>query len=733
MAKSEGYTEKYRASGQLNGELNVRANPYDFGANVGKALQEAGQARGQMAEAKLAEGRSYANMANAWSNANEQIYKYETEQDVTGVHVAMAAKRAQYQQIVSDELNKAQPGDTNFVSRISDLVDKDITDMSQSVKTGVGQQTFAQSSSALKAQVLQQAIAGQGALDEKYAVVQHKTLQDSLSSAAGDTPDQWQDIIKQGHATIDDPNGSYRRVDGATRQKFKDAITESVKVSAALGAIRRDPNAIINGMSPEIKKALDDYQKNPPTPGMPPDLKADTVKPYDAGQIAAMNRRLSVPTKYDPWIEQAARENGIDPRELKLRIAAESNFDPNAKSSQGAVGIMQFTPETAKRYGINPNDPRDAIFGGAQMLRDYIKKAGGDMSKVDMMYYGGESGTGWGPNTKQYAANLAAVRQQAGLAVTRSPESFAPSPLAGMSDKTLTNNMPGFMKGLPEEKVDQLLNHAHAVSQANQADLERARVAQERSLKLSQESEMTRLIQQIYDPKGKGAITATDISTNAVLDPHQMLQMQNVLTHYENEQSNAAKSHPDNYMDMVSRIYAPNGDPKKLYNDSEIFVAMNAGKLGAKEAIELRNLLINEKNGVGSTIRQNMMDAYNSAEKALSQNPKLEMAERRNPGTVRELASRFYHHMEDKVSEYQKANKDPAELFRNPKNQDYFYNPELLRSFMPSAAAAKAATKVVQNEASDLPTFNSKEDPGYAKLPVGSPYRRPDGSVWKKQ
>jgi len=67
----------------------------------------------------------------------------------------------------------------------------------------------------------------------------------------------------------------------------------------------------------------------------------------------------------------AAVENGIDPRWFAATILQESAFEPRAVSVAGAVGIAQFTPETAARYGIDPLDPFDAIRGAAKLLGRY--------------------------------------------------------------------------------------------------------------------------------------------------------------------------------------------------------------------------------------------------------------------------------------------------------------------------------------------------------------------------
>ncbi len=67
----------------------------------------------------------------------------------------------------------------------------------------------------------------------------------------------------------------------------------------------------------------------------------------------------------------AAADNGIDPRWFASTILQESAFDPRAISPAGALGIAQFTPETAEAYGVDPLDPFDAIRGAAQLLGRY--------------------------------------------------------------------------------------------------------------------------------------------------------------------------------------------------------------------------------------------------------------------------------------------------------------------------------------------------------------------------
>ena len=99
--------------------------------------------------------------------------------------------------------------------------------------------------------------------------------------------------------------------------------------------------------------------------------------------------------QYDGAIQFAAKEFGVDPDVLHGIAYAESRYNPKAVSPKGAQGMMQFMPDTAKRFGIDPNDPEQAIFGAAQYLKENLDKFGGDYAKA-------VAGYNWGENRKEY-------------------------------------------------------------------------------------------------------------------------------------------------------------------------------------------------------------------------------------------------------------------------------------------------------------------------------------------
>ena len=52
--------------------------------------------------------------------------------------------------------------------------------------------------------------------------------------------------------------------------------------------------------------------------------------------------------RFDSYITQSAQQHSIEPELLKAIIRAESNFNENAVSSSGAVGLGQIKPETGR-------------------------------------------------------------------------------------------------------------------------------------------------------------------------------------------------------------------------------------------------------------------------------------------------------------------------------------------------------------------------------------------------
>jgi soluble lytic murein transglycosylase-like protein len=91
-------------------------------------------------------------------------------------------------------------------------------------------------------------------------------------------------------------------------------------------------------------------------------------------QISAAT--LAVRTSFDPIIESASKQHGLEPRLVKAVIQVESGFQARARSPKGAMGLMQLMPQTARQYsaGRNPYDPVRNIQAGTQYLSKLLKE-----------------------------------------------------------------------------------------------------------------------------------------------------------------------------------------------------------------------------------------------------------------------------------------------------------------------------------------------------------------------
>jgi hypothetical protein len=90
------------------------------------------------------------------------------------------------------------------------------------------------------------------------------------------------------------------------------------------------------------------------------------------------DRRVSparTPTALDPAIAEASLRSGLPQAWIRAVVRAESNGNPRAISSKGAMGLMQLMPgawrEVRDEMGLGPDpfDIRDNVLAGAAYLR----------------------------------------------------------------------------------------------------------------------------------------------------------------------------------------------------------------------------------------------------------------------------------------------------------------------------------------------------------------------------
>ena len=151
----------------------------------------------------------------------------------------------------------------------------------------------------------------------------------------------------------------------------------------------------------EARPALHDYGSGPPVSPADTTILEDRVQswrlPKRATEVRGLRLLYDTPLSGTPtlavvhWIVRSnhrldpfdaltfataavrsARVHRLDSGFFCATLLQESAFAPDAMSAAGAVGIAQFTLETAADYGVDPFDWRSAIEGSAALLGRYV-------------------------------------------------------------------------------------------------------------------------------------------------------------------------------------------------------------------------------------------------------------------------------------------------------------------------------------------------------------------------
>jgi soluble lytic murein transglycosylase-like protein len=141
-------------------------------------------------------------------------------------------------------------------------------------------------------------------------------------------------------------------------------------------------------------------------------------------------------------VERAAAQLSLPPELIHSVIKVESNYNPVAVSSKGALGLMQLIPATARRFGVlDAFDPVDNIQGGAKYLRYLLDLYRGDYPLALAAYNAGEGAVAkYGtvppyPETQNYLKLVARQLREAAPAVVEKPQPPA-APVAAKADGT---------------------------------------------------------------------------------------------------------------------------------------------------------------------------------------------------------------------------------------------------------------------------------------------------------
>lgn len=355
-----------------------------------------------------------------------------------------------------------QPGDMTFAEQTREEMDSYFTDMSLQYGNENARKYVRQRGAELTASFFGQSLnfqAQQGAAYSRNMIEVRKNNDRDLVSKA---PQMYDLTKRQGIEDIRNRTGDLAWLNPADLARYEQQYVGEMAWASVMGSLN---NPSVRG----VAAGAIDAAKVISIDGIAakiPNMGADFVKPYDQKTIGSRVELINKPSQYDDLFKQAGQKYGIDWRELKLRAAVESSLNaeavgPLTKEGRQSFGLMQFEKSTAAGLGIDPMNPAQAIDAAAAMMAPFK----GDTRRMDMEYYGGANQKQWGPNTNQYAENLAALRVAAGLVP------MAGIPLDQIDEAAMP---PGYQDLTPERRL-QYLREVESINRRENTIADKAR------------------------------------------------------------------------------------------------------------------------------------------------------------------------------------------------------------------------------------------------------------------
>jgi hypothetical protein len=154
-------------------------------------------------------------------------------------------------------------------------------------------------------------------------------------------------------------------------------------VKAATPAAMRSARAIAGEVSNYI-------ESKPKLDARTPKVKGELAQQDPNYATAAEHRSVSA-AEIDRFIKEASARHHVDPNLVRALVKVESNYNPHAVSSKGAMGLMQLMPATARMYDLrNPFDAAQNVDAGVRHLKGLLENFGGNVPLSLAAYNAGQ-------------------------------------------------------------------------------------------------------------------------------------------------------------------------------------------------------------------------------------------------------------------------------------------------------------------------------------------------------
>jgi soluble lytic murein transglycosylase-like protein len=123
--------------------------------------------------------------------------------------------------------------------------------------------------------------------------------------------------------------------------------------------------------------------------------ESDKLDAYDTFVLLVEDTQSNAqpnPEQLQTIVSSAAESHGLPESLIYAVIGVESDGETTVESEDGAVGLMQLMPGTARHLGVeDPYDPSENVHGGTRYLRRLMNRFKGDLDRALAAYNAGPS------------------------------------------------------------------------------------------------------------------------------------------------------------------------------------------------------------------------------------------------------------------------------------------------------------------------------------------------------